>query len=502
MDHGINAAIRYAIIGGNTQSQFSIDSLSGEISLVKPLDYETLRSYRLVIRAQDGGSPSRSNTTQVLINVKDVNDNAPRFYTSLFQESVSESVPIGYSIVRVQAYDADEGPNADIKYSISARDSIGGSSDQLPVTVDSRTGWIYTTKELDRETQSKYMFHVLAVDQGVPPQSASASVLLTVQDVNDNDPTFERKEYEAIVSEDDPPGTPVASVVASDPDEDPRLHYEITGGNTRGRFAVTTQNGRGLITIAQPLDYKQERRYVLTLTASDSGGRHDTATVYVNISDANNFAPVFENAPYTASVFEDAPIGTTVLVVSASDNDVGINAQITYTLGDETNSEQSTNNGEFTINPQTGAIITSKLLDRETISGYLLTVTARDGGTPSLSDTTDVEISVSDVNDNYPVFKQSLYSGNILEDALIGTSVVQVSATDADIGLNGRVKFTLSHKDIDDGSFVMDPASGVIRTNKGLDRESVAFYQLEAVATDRGTPALSSTVSTNDFLKL
>lgn len=124
------------------------------------MDYETLRSFRLVIRAQDGGSPARSNTTQLLVNVKDVNDNAPRFYTSLFQESVSESVPPGYSIVKVQAYDADEGPNADIKYTIAARDSIGASTEDLPLSVDSHTGWIYTTKELDREEQFKYMFQV------------------------------------------------------------------------------------------------------------------------------------------------------------------------------------------------------------------------------------------------------------------------------------------------------------------------------------------------------
>lgn len=76
----------------------------------------------------------------------------------------------------------------------------------------------------------------------------------------------------------------------------------------RGRFAIASQNGRGLITIAQPLDYKQEKRFVLTVTASDSGGRHDMATVYVNVSDANNYAPVFESAPYSASVFEDAPV--------------------------------------------------------------------------------------------------------------------------------------------------------------------------------------------------
>lgn len=251
----------------------------------------------------------------------------------------------------------------------------------------------------------------------------------------------------------------MASVTATDADEDTRLHYEISNGNVRGRFAITPQNGKGLITIAQALDYKQEKRYVLTVTASDSGGRTDTATVYVNVSDANNFAPVFENAPYTASVFEDAPVGTTVLVVSASDNDVGINAQITYSLGDELSDSDRT--PEFTINPQTGAIVTTRPLDRETTSGYLLTVTAKDGGNPSLSDTTDIEITVTDVNDNFPVFKQQAYSGNILEDALIGTSVVQVSAIDADIGLNGRIRYTLSEKDVEDGSFVIDPTSGV-----------------------------------------
>jgi cadherin EGF LAG seven-pass G-type receptor 1 len=160
-DQGNNAAIRYAIISGNTQSQFSIDSLTGDVSLVKPLDYETLRNYRLVIRAQDGGSPARSNTTQLLINVKDVNDNAPRFYTSLFQESIQENAPAGYSIVKVQAYDADEGPNADIKYTIAPRDSIGASTEDFPLTVDAHSGWITTTKELDREDQSKFMFQVI-----------------------------------------------------------------------------------------------------------------------------------------------------------------------------------------------------------------------------------------------------------------------------------------------------------------------------------------------------
>lgn len=199
-DDGNNAAIRYAIIGGNTQSQFAIDSMSGDVSLVKPLDYESVRSYRLVIRAQDGGSPSKSNTTQLLVNVLDANDNSPRFYTSQFQEAVLESVPVGYNIVRVQAYDADEGANAEITYSISDR------KDSLPLAVDPRTGWIHTETNLDREDQSRYTFQVVATDGGVPPRSASSSVVITIQDVNDNDPTFSPNFYEASIAEDQTPG--------------------------------------------------------------------------------------------------------------------------------------------------------------------------------------------------------------------------------------------------------------------------------------------------------
>lgn len=134
-----------------------------------------------------------------------------------------------------------------------------------------------------------------------------------------------------------------------------------------------------MITIAQPLDFKQEKRFILTITATDSGSRTDTATVNINVTDANNFAPTFENAPYTASVFEDAPLGTTVLIVSATDADVGINAQITYSLNDESSNGLGSSE-PFSINAQTGAIITNAPLDRESTSGYLLTVTAKDGG--------------------------------------------------------------------------------------------------------------------------
>lgn len=134
-------------------------------------------------------------------------------------------------------------------------------------------------------------------------------MVLQIQDQNDNDPVFWPKVYDAVIGEDATPGTPVLTVTAADRDENPRLQYSIVGGNVRGRFSVSSQNGQGLISVAQPLDYKQEKRFVLTVQASDSGGRSDTASVYLNVSDANTHAPAFEAAPYSATVFEDAPIG-------------------------------------------------------------------------------------------------------------------------------------------------------------------------------------------------
>lgn len=480
LDQGVNSAIRYAIIGGNTQGHFSIDSQSGEFTVVSALDYEKVRSYRLIIRAQDGGQPARSNTTNMILRVLDANDNDPKFYTSLFQESVSEASPVGHSVLKVQAYDADDGPNSEIDYSIVPNEQF------LPFTVDSVSGWILTTQELDRETNSVYDFLVVAKDRGSPSRSATTSVIIRVQDINDNDPVFNPKMYEASVSEIDPPGTPVVAVTAADRDEEPRLIYHIISGNHRGRFNVIHQNKEGLISVAQPLDYRLDKKFTLTVTATDAGGRFDTATVNINVTDANTHRPVFDKVPYTASVPEDAPIGATVLVVEATDGDVGENARISYFIED---------NPEFSIDSTTGAIVTSQKLDRELTAGFVLVVTAEDHGSPSLSDTINVEIEVTDVNDNPPNFVIPSYSASIREDALVGSSVMQVSASDKDIGLSGQVRYTFTGGDDGDGAFIVEPTSGVIRTNQLLDRESVSLYRLLVLAIDRGATPLSSTAT-------
>uniref|UniRef100_H3BE22 Cadherin EGF LAG seven-pass G-type receptor 3 n=1 Tax=Latimeria chalumnae TaxID=7897 RepID=H3BE22_LATCH len=473
-DKDNNALIHYNIISGNSRGQFSIDSVTGEIQVVAPLDFEVEREYALRVRAQDAGRPPLSNNTgMVSIQVVDVNDNAPIFVSTPFQVTVLENAPLGHSVIHIQAVDADSGENSRMEYKLT------DTSPDTPFVINSASGWITVSAPLDRESVEHYFFGVEARDHGSLSLSASASVTITVLDVNDNRPEFTQKEYFIRLNEDAVVGTSVLSVTAVDRDVNSAVSYQITAGNTRNRFAISTQSGVGLITLSLPLDYKQERRYALTVTASDRI-LHDTCHVYINITDANTHRPVFQSAHYSVSVNEDRPIGSTVVLISASDDDVGENARITYYLED--------NLPQFRIDPDSGAITLQAELDYEDQMTYTLAITAKDNGIPQKSDTTYVEINVNDVNDNAPQFINAHYQGTVYEDASPFTSVLQISATDRDSHLNGRVQYTFQNGEDGDGDFTIEPTSGIVRTVRKLDRESVPVYELTAYAVDRGVP--------------
>ncbi len=170
-----------------------------------------------------------------------------------------------------------------------------------------------------------------------------------------------------MVSEEDPLGTPVVTVTAKDRDaaENARVTYSITSGNTRDAFSIISQMGQGHITVARPLNYKEQSRYILTVTATDPGNLVDTASVFINVTDANTYRPQFQNTPYQIRVDEDTPVNDVVFKVMATDGDSGENARITYTMDA---------NEAFTINPVTGDIIVKKELDRETTAGLFVII--------------------------------------------------------------------------------------------------------------------------------
>ncbi|XP_036134132.1 cadherin EGF LAG seven-pass G-type receptor 1 [Molossus molossus] len=489
-DQGQNAAIHYSIVSGNLKGQFYLHSLSGSLDVINPLDFEAIREYTLRIKAQDGGRPPLINSSGLVsVQVLDVNDNAPIFVSSPFQAAVLENVPLGHSVLHIQAVDADAGENARLRYRLvdTTSASVGAAGVQdpapaadFPFQIHNSSGWITVCAELDREEVEHYSFGVEAVDHGSPPMSSSASVSITVLDVNDNDPVFTQPTYELRLNEDAAVGSSVLTLRARDRDANSVITYQLTGGNTRNRFALSSQSGGGLITLALPLDYKQERQYVLAVTASD-GTRSHTAQVFINVTDANTHRPVFQSSHYTVSVSEDRPVGTSIATIIATDEDTGENARVTYVLEDPV--------PQFRIDSDSGTVYTMTELDYEDQAAYTLAITARDNGIPQKSDTTSLEILILDANDNAPRFLRDFYQGSVFEDAAPSTSVLQVSATDRDSGPNGRLLYTFQGGDDGDGDFYIEPTSGVIRTQRRLDRENVAVYNLQVLAVDRGSPA-------------
>ncbi|XP_062320603.1 cadherin EGF LAG seven-pass G-type receptor 2 isoform X2 [Osmerus eperlanus] len=479
-DRGSNAVVHFSIMSGNTRGQFYIDAQTGKMDLVSQLDYEANKEYTLRIRAQDGGRPPLSNISGlVTVQVLDVNDNAPIFVSTPFQATVLENVPVGYSIIHIQAVDADSGDNSRLEYRLTE------TTPNFPFSINNSTGWIVVAAELDRESVDFYNFGVEARDHGHPVMSSSASVSMTILDVNDNNPEFTQKAYYMRLNEDASVGTSVVTVSAVDQDINSVVTYQISSGNTRNRFSITSQSGGGLITLALPLDYKLERQYVLSVTASD-GTRFDTAKVFVNVTDANTHRPVFQSSHYTVNINEDRPTATTVVVISATDEDTGENARITYFMDDSI--------PQFNIDPDTGAVTTQTELDYEDQVSYTLAITAKDNGIPQKSDTTYLEILVNDVNDNSPRFLRDHYLGTVMEDVPVFTSVVQVSATDRDSGLNGRVFYTFQGGEDGDGDFIIESTSGIVRSLRRLDRENMPIYNLQAFAVDKGVPALRTSV--------
>ncbi|XP_055958206.1 protocadherin-like wing polarity protein stan [Patella vulgata] len=480
-DEGSNKEIRYSLTG-NVMQTFIIDSLTGQIHVIKSLDYEQFPKYRLTVRAEDSGNPSQKNSTNILVQVIDVNDNAPQFHGHIYQESVDENAPLQTPVVQLLAFDLDSGLNKEISYSIIDKPV------DMPFEINEKSGWVSTTGKLDREKSQKYEFKVKASDNGANVLTATTSVVITVRDINDNAPIFKPRFYETTLSEDSRIGSPVITVTAIDKDEGDNGHviYDISGGNTGRTFQISTSNNMGVITLQKNLDARIQNRYALSVTAQDPDGNLDTTEVFINISDTNRFQPEFQGIPYQFSVDEDVNVSTSVFKVFALDKDRGENADITYSFLGVVS--------DFSIDANTGEIRIIQALDRETGPAYTLTVTARDNGNPAQSDTTDIDIIVRDINDNKPEFSEVVYTGTVKEDILVGRRVIQITAKDRDKGPNGQIYYTFTGGSDGNGDFNIDRALGVIRVAKELDRERIANYNLVALAVDEGEPRLSTSV--------
>ncbi|XP_032363313.1 protocadherin Fat 3 isoform X5 [Etheostoma spectabile] len=479
----VNRQVSYHITGGNYRGVFALGLVQGEWKMyVKwPLDREERNLYIINVTASDGLFVSQAT---VEVTVIDTNDNSPICEQAVYTASVPEDVPVNSVLLRVGATDADVGTSAWIQYSLHGP----GSQD---FSMDPDTGEIKSSMTLDHEMTPYYRLVSQATDGG--GRWCRAEVQLAVTDVNDNPPIFTLSQYTASVYEDTATKALLTRIQAIDPDEAGlgRMVVYSLADSAGGSFSIDRTSG--IVVLERILDREVQSAYQITVHASDQGSPlplSSLVNVTITVLDINDNPPVFERRDQLATVPEDVGVGTEVLRVYAASKDIGTNAEINYSI------RSGNEHGKFHIHPLTGAILVAQPLDYETCRDYFLTVEARDGGTPPLSAITTVNINLTDVNDNAPMFSRDLYSAVVSEDATTGESVVQLVAEDVDSQLNGAVLYSIISGDRDE-QFFMDPLRGVIKVNKPLDRETVPSYSLAVRALDSGVPAMSSTVMVN-----
>ena len=428
-DLGQYSTQRYEIVSGNYGDMFRLSQHRGRDGVLYldlqnsgSLDREVRSWYRLVIEALDGGAPPLRSRLRVNVTIQDVNDNPPIFNQTRYTASVPENATVGTPILMVNATDLDAGDNCKIEYSINRRQS----DREEMFRVDPETGMVYVNKPLDFESKERHELVIVARDRGAQPLEASTFVSVHVTDVNDNQPAitviFLSDDATPKISESAQPGEFVARISVSDPDS--RTEYSnatvtLSGGD--GHFGLTTHdNIIYLVVVERPLDREEKPVYDLLVEATDAGTPPLRAvrTFRLIVTDVNDNAPKFLQELYEAHLLEASEPGTSVLRVTATDVDDGVNSVIKYSLMNST---------WFAIDESTGLISTVTHVDCEADPAPTLIVVATDSGHPPLSSSATVRVTVHDLNDNEPIFEKPMYNATVSEDLPVGHCFLKVS---------------------------------------------------------------------------
>lgn len=461
-DEGPNGMIRYSISSGNDHKQFVVNPVSGAVTILQPLDYDTVHQYKLNITATDLGFIPLHTEAMLTVMLTDINDNAPSFNQSSYEAFIAENQSPKTFVYNVKAHDSDSPKNAIIQYSI-----VGGSGKDV-FTIELKTGAIYTKAKFDFEERNTYTLDIFGVNPD-SPMYGSTKVIIHVTGVNEYYPHFVQPVFHFDVSESADVGASVGMIEATDQDagDDGKVYYLFVGSSNDRGFSINPETG--IISVSRRLDRETQNRVVLTVMAKNAGGIRgndtDEAQVIVSIQDGND-PPEFVEDLYQAQVSEGAPHGTKVISVLALDKDVRPqNNQFSYSI-------ISGNAGKaFKVDPQSGEIETTIQLDRETMPVYTLILGAIDTGSPPETGTTEVRIMVTDINDNGPAFDPPNVVGYVTENEPPNTSVMTLSAMDPDLPPNGA-PFTYKLVGGRQRELVsIEPNTGVVKTMQTIDRE-------------------------------
>ncbi|XP_053422781.1 protocadherin gamma-A3 isoform X14 [Nycticebus coucang] len=398
LDKGFNAQVSYILdkMPGKIAQIFYLDSVTGDISILKNLDYEDAMFYEIKIEAHDG--PGLFSRAKILVTVQDVNDNAPEVTITSVTGSVPEEAAAGREIALINVHDRDSGQNGQITIFV-----LGNLPFNLEKSIDQYYRLV-TAGSLDREQVSEYNISLRATDDGSPPLSTEIYIPLHVTDINDNPPVFPHSFYFAYIPENNPRGASIFSVTAQDPDSynNARITYALIEDTLQGAplsSYVSINSNTGVLYALRSFDYEQFRDLKLLVTASDGGNPPLSGNVSLSlfVLDQNDNMPeiLYPALPTDGSTgVELAPRsaepGYLVTKVVAVDRDSGQNAWLSYRL------LKASEPGLFSVGLHTGEVRTARaLLDRDALKQTLV-VAVQDYGQPPLSSTVTLTVAVAD----------------------------------------------------------------------------------------------------------
>uniref|UniRef100_A0A3Q3E613 Cadherin domain-containing protein n=1 Tax=Labrus bergylta TaxID=56723 RepID=A0A3Q3E613_9LABR len=402
LDEGMNSKLVYSLIKrGNTDrsSTFDINSETGEITVRGTLDYEETPAYEVRVQAKDQGTSPRSAHAKLLIEIIDVNDNAPEISVTSLMTPVKEDAELGTIVALVTVSDKDGGNNGVTNCKV-----VGSVPFKLKSNYKNDYSLV-VDGPLDRENTSLYNVTITATDEGSPPLSSVRVISVQVSDVNDNAPRFMEPSVNIYMKENSPTGSVIYTISAFDPDleNNAKLTYKLLESYPRSipiTSVVNINSETGDIVSLQSFNYEELKTFQFKVQATDSGVPPLSSNVTVNvlILDENDNNPTIL-APYSEhgsvnseSIPYSAEAGYFVAKIRAVDADSGYNALLSYHL-----SEPKGNN-LFRIGTSTGEIRTKRRMSDNDLKTHPLVVLVSDNGEPSLSATVSIDVVVVESN--------------------------------------------------------------------------------------------------------
>uniref|UniRef100_A0A3Q1EPG6 Cadherin domain-containing protein n=1 Tax=Acanthochromis polyacanthus TaxID=80966 RepID=A0A3Q1EPG6_9TELE len=460
---------------GNNERFCAVNVNTGDLSVAEKLDRESLCGTKpSCILVQELVLENPLELHRINLHIQDINDNSPQFKRDLIRLEISESAEKGTRFLIEEAHDADIGKNSVQTYNLQ-------KNDHFNLIIDSNKVELVLENKLDRETKQEINLLLTAVDGASPQKSGTVMIHVTVLDANDNAPVFNQGEYKANVPENSPVDTVVHTVSATDADEGVNgdVTYEFGHVSETDEKVFSIGGKTGEIRVIGSTDFEKKSSFELRVIAKDGLGLSSYAKVYIDLTDENDNAPIIYLKSLTNPIPENVSPGTEVGIINVQDRDSEKNRQVRCSI------QQGV---PFKLVPSIKkyySLVSTGHLDREVVSDYNITISATDEGSPPLSSSKIIHVTVLDANDNAPVFSQTVYKASLPENSPLDTVVVTVSATDADEGVNGDVTYEFDHiSDESNNAFSLDQASGEVRVSGSLDYEELSIYEMQITAKD------------------